>query len=77
MAELITQFRIEMTGINAWWLMGSFDYNARIVVECMEPGLRRDIVVAGEHRLIEAKGLAGRPWQPPIATVDYTTEPYV
>ncbi|KAI1440518.1 hypothetical protein F5Y02DRAFT_343565 [Annulohypoxylon stygium] len=71
------QFRIEMTGINAWWLMGSFDYNARIVVECMEPGLRRDIVVAGEHRLIEAKGLAGRPWQPPIATVDYTTEPYV
>ncbi|KAI1086785.1 hypothetical protein F5B19DRAFT_110533 [Rostrohypoxylon terebratum] len=70
------QSRIEMAGINAWILMATFDFNARIVVECMEPGLRRDVIVGGEERLVEPKELAGPSEEPLAAASDFMIEPY-
>ncbi|KAI1459818.1 hypothetical protein F4805DRAFT_418765 [Annulohypoxylon moriforme] len=67
--------RIEMAGINAWVLMSTFDYNARIVVECLEPEMKTDIVVDGERRVIKPYALAGPYERPSIAEEDYCTEP--
>ncbi|KAI2467627.1 hypothetical protein F4781DRAFT_305771 [Annulohypoxylon bovei var. microspora] len=65
------QSRIEMAGINAWVLMSTFDYNARIAVECIEPEMKTEIVVDGQRRTIKPYALAG-PIDPPlVAEPDY------
>ncbi|KAI0881393.1 uncharacterized protein GGS22DRAFT_173085 [Annulohypoxylon maeteangense] len=71
------QARIEMTGINAWVLMSAFDYNGRIVVECLEPEMKANIVVDGARRTIKPYALAGPLNGPQIADADYCTEPLV
>ncbi|KAI0106796.1 hypothetical protein F4814DRAFT_429043 [Daldinia grandis] len=65
------QYRIEMTGINAWVLMATFDYNARISVECVEPGVKTDIVVDGRRRVVTPDDLAGSPTPQQVAADDY------
>lgn len=64
------QFRIEMTGINAWVLMATLDYNARITVELMPDD---DIYVAmdGKRKRFVPYDLAGPTDQPPLAPVDW------
>ncbi|KAI1206956.1 uncharacterized protein F4807DRAFT_436481 [Annulohypoxylon truncatum] len=69
--------RIEMAGINAWVLMSTFSYNARIVVECIEPEMKTDIVVDGQRRTIKPFELAGPRYPPLIAAADYCVDPQV
>ncbi|KAI1372383.1 hypothetical protein F4677DRAFT_432724 [Hypoxylon crocopeplum] len=65
------QYRVEMTGINAWTLMATFDFNARIAVEALEPETRFEVVVDGQRRLLKPYDLAGPFERPPIANSDY------
>ncbi|KAI5857413.1 hypothetical protein GGS23DRAFT_348607 [Durotheca rogersii] len=65
------QFRIEMAGINAWVLMATFDFNARIAVECVMPDRRNEIVADGRRRILKPDDLAGRKPAPPLADKDY------
>ncbi|KAI1474179.1 hypothetical protein F4774DRAFT_401586 [Daldinia eschscholtzii] len=65
------QYRIEMAGINAWVLMATFDYNARITVECIEPDFKSDVVADGKHHIIKPFSLAGPYEAPEMATDDY------
>ncbi|OTA57404.1 hypothetical protein K449DRAFT_386303, partial [Hypoxylon sp. EC38] len=65
------QNRIEMAGINAWVLMATFDFNARIAVECTVPEEKTEVVADGKRRIIQPYDLAG-PYDPPIlAEADY------
>ncbi|KAK6949706.1 hypothetical protein Daesc_009790 [Daldinia eschscholtzii] len=65
------QYRIEMAGINAWVLMATFDYNARVTVECIEPDFKSDVVADGKHHIIKPFSLAGPYEAPEMATDDY------
>ncbi|KAI1652565.1 hypothetical protein F4813DRAFT_377641 [Daldinia decipiens] len=69
------QYRVEMTGINAWVLMAAFDYNARIAVECVEPNIKTEVVVDGRRRLITPKNLAGSPIPPNVSADNYLLPP--
>ncbi|KAI1748877.1 hypothetical protein F4782DRAFT_533996 [Xylaria castorea] len=65
------QQRIELTGINAWTLMASLDYNARITVEALLPNTRTEVVADGKKKFIYNYDLAGPFEEPPIASHDY------
>ncbi|KAI0099988.1 hypothetical protein F4776DRAFT_522549 [Hypoxylon sp. NC0597] len=66
------QYRVEMTGINAWLLMATFDFNARIAVECTIPEVKTEVVADGKRRIIQPYDLAG-PYDPPaLAEADYS-----
>ncbi|KAL7620159.1 hypothetical protein AAE478_009152 [Parahypoxylon ruwenzoriense] len=69
------QNRVEMGGINAWVLMATFDFEARIAVECMEPGRRTEVVADGQRRLLKNYDLCGPYWEPPVAPEDYNLDP--
>ncbi|KAI0599098.1 hypothetical protein F4775DRAFT_552894 [Biscogniauxia sp. FL1348] len=69
------QQRVEMTGINAWVLMASFDYNARLVVEALMPGERSEVTANGAKRLVYAYDLAAPFREPLIASYDYLLPP--
>ncbi|KAI0144434.1 hypothetical protein GGR57DRAFT_494881 [Xylariaceae sp. FL1272] len=63
--------RIEMTGINAWQLMASFDYNARIAVESISRNHRINIVADGKKKYLYNMNLAGPFGEQLIADYDY------
>ncbi|KAI3322774.1 hypothetical protein HD806DRAFT_523078 [Xylariaceae sp. AK1471] len=65
------QQRIEMTGINAWILMSTFDYNARIAVEAIQPNTQTEVAVDGNRKYLYPYDLAGPYNDPPIAAYDY------
>ncbi|KAI0466261.1 hypothetical protein F4859DRAFT_331143 [Xylaria cf. heliscus] len=65
------QQRVELTGINAWTLMASLDYNARISVEALLPNTRTEVAVDGKKKFIYNYDLAGPYNEPPIASYDY------
>ncbi|KAH8160373.1 hypothetical protein CIB48_g7880 [Xylaria polymorpha] len=65
------QQRVELAGINAWTLMASLDYNARITVETVLPNVRTEVAADGEKRFIYNYDLAGPFHEPPIASYDY------
>ncbi|KAI1810794.1 hypothetical protein GGS20DRAFT_579588 [Poronia punctata] len=65
------QMRIEMTGISAWSLMATFDYNARISVEAIQPNTRTEVVANGEKKYLYNYDLAGNPDEALIASPDY------
>ncbi|KAI0544811.1 hypothetical protein F4679DRAFT_511453 [Xylaria curta] len=65
------QHRIELTGINAWVLMASLDYNARITVEALLPNTRTEVAADGKKKFIYNYDLAGPFTEPPIASYDY------
>ncbi|KAI0380285.1 hypothetical protein F5Y04DRAFT_257850 [Hypomontagnella monticulosa] len=65
--------RVEMTGICAWVLMASFNYDARIAVERLDPDGQTEVVMDGERKMIPNYDLAG-PFQQPdswFADKDY------
>ncbi|KAI1401733.1 hypothetical protein F4819DRAFT_457062 [Hypoxylon fuscum] len=68
------QARVEMTGINAWVLMSSVDFNARIAVECIEPGEPFEVVVDGNRRGLVPYDLAGPYHGPPLGDRNYLLE---
>ncbi|KAI1800341.1 hypothetical protein F4811DRAFT_539676 [Daldinia bambusicola] len=65
------EYRIEMAGINAWVLMATFDYNARIAVECVEPEFKADVVADGRRLTLKPFNLAGPYVAPLVAADDY------
>jgi hypothetical protein len=65
------QQRVEMTGINAWVLMSTFDYNARIGVEAIQPNTLTEVAVDGKKKYLYPFDLAGPFREPPIAPYDY------
>ncbi|KAI1736094.1 hypothetical protein F4680DRAFT_461365 [Xylaria scruposa] len=65
------QHRVELTGINAWVLMASLDYNARITVEALLPNTRTEVAADGKKKFIYNYDLAGPFKEPPIASHDY------
>lgn len=65
------QQRVELTGICAWILMASLDYNARIAVEAILPDTRWDVTSNGEKKHLRPYDLAGSYTEPPIASHDY------
>ncbi|TRX91566.1 hypothetical protein FHL15_007571 [Xylaria flabelliformis] len=65
------QQRIELTGINAWVLMASLDYNARVTVEALLPNTRTEVACDGKKKFIYNYDLAGPFTEPPIASYDY------
>ncbi|KAI1823287.1 hypothetical protein F4861DRAFT_338707 [Xylaria intraflava] len=65
------QQRVEMAGINAWILMASFDFNARIVVEAILPSTRTVVVANGKKRVLSNYDLAGPEDDQHIASWDY------
>lgn len=64
------QFRIEMTGICAWMLMATLDYEARIAVEVIPP-TDIEIMSDGTRKLIAPYDLAGPFEFPPFAPKDW------
>ncbi|KAI1137322.1 hypothetical protein F5Y05DRAFT_85954 [Hypoxylon sp. FL0543] len=65
------QYRVEMAGINAWLVMASFDFNARITVEAVMPEVKSEVVADGERRMVQPYDLAGPYEAPPLAAEDY------
>ncbi|KAI0400092.1 hypothetical protein F4802DRAFT_586461 [Xylaria palmicola] len=65
------QIRVEMTGINAWVLMASLDYDARITVESILPNTYTEVVCDGKKKFLHNYDLAGPYDEPPIASHDY------
>ncbi|KAI1074828.1 hypothetical protein F5B20DRAFT_422888 [Whalleya microplaca] len=64
------QQRIEMAGINAWVLMASFDFNARIAVEAIQEK-RFDVTANGVKRQLQPYDLCGPYHEPLFAPTDY------
>ena len=64
------QFRVEMAGINAWILMATLDFNARITVESIVADVY-EVVSNGKRRLVHPYDLAGPAEQPPLAPSDW------
>ncbi|KAI8964680.1 hypothetical protein F5Y11DRAFT_355537 [Daldinia sp. FL1419] len=71
------QQRIEMTGINAWVLMATFDYNARICVQSIDPDIKSDVVADGQRRVIKPFDLAGPSKEPYLGGDDYALHPQI
>ncbi|KAI0538703.1 hypothetical protein GGR58DRAFT_512842 [Xylaria digitata] len=69
------QERIEMTGINAWVLMASMDYNARITVEAMQPNTVVEVAANGKKKYVHAYDLSGPLQESPISANDYFLPP--
>ncbi|KAI0810112.1 hypothetical protein GGR55DRAFT_689281 [Xylaria sp. FL0064] len=69
------QQRIEMTGINAWTLMASLEYNARISVEAISPDTVTEVAVDGIKKHVRPYDLAGPFDEPPLAASDYFLPP--
>lgn len=67
------QFRVEMTGICAWALMATLDYEARIAVERM-PDDHIPVVLDGRRNRIPPHDLVGPNRQPPLAAPDWTLD---
>ncbi|CAJ2499627.1 Uu.00g024800.m01.CDS01 [Anthostomella pinea] len=70
--------RVEMTGINAWMVMASFDFNARIAIENVLPNVQTKLAVNGKHRIIVPFDLAGTFTDtslPPIDLLSLPTPP--
>ncbi|KAI0002350.1 hypothetical protein F4779DRAFT_631046 [Xylariaceae sp. FL0662B] len=65
------QQRVEMTGINAWVLMATFDYNARIAVECIPPNGKFVVRSDGVRRAVQPFDLCGPHQEPLLAETDY------
>ncbi|KAI1174841.1 hypothetical protein F4777DRAFT_588952 [Nemania sp. FL0916] len=65
------QQRVEMTGICAWILMASLDYNARVTVEAILPNSQIEIASDGKKRYVYPYDLCGPYDEPPIAPRDY------
>ncbi|KAH9908853.1 hypothetical protein F4778DRAFT_714233 [Xylariomycetidae sp. FL2044] len=68
------QQRIEMAGINAWMLMSSLDYDARIAVERIPPRTPFEVMMDGEKRLVYPYDLAGPFEKQTIANADYVLD---
>ncbi|KAI1347127.1 hypothetical protein F5Y01DRAFT_319091 [Xylaria sp. FL0043] len=69
------QQRIEMTGINAWTLMASLEYNARISVEAISPDTVTEIAADGIKKYVRPYDLASPVDEPPLAALDYFLPP--
>ncbi|KAI1499000.1 hypothetical protein F5X99DRAFT_391367 [Biscogniauxia marginata] len=69
------QQRVEMTGINAWVLMATFDYNARVSVESILPNNRTMVTANGPKRMVVPYDLAAQFDDPPISSYDYLLPP--
>ncbi|KAK5635603.1 hypothetical protein RRF57_011315 [Xylaria bambusicola] len=69
------QQRVEMTGINAWMLMSSLDYNARISVEAILPNTITEVAADGRKRWVEPYDLAGPFDEPQISADDFFLPP--
>ncbi|OTB02722.1 hypothetical protein M426DRAFT_264324 [Hypoxylon sp. CI-4A] len=69
------EHRIEMAGINAWVLMATFDYNARVTVEALVPNDENDVVVDGKRRVLMPYDLAGPTKPVLISENDYAIHP--
>ncbi|KAI0411090.1 hypothetical protein F5X98DRAFT_64407 [Xylaria grammica] len=69
------QQRVEMAGINAWILMASSDFNARVTVEAMLPNTLTEVAVDGEKKFVRPYDLAGPFVEPAIAAPDYLLPP--
>ncbi|RWA09089.1 hypothetical protein EKO27_g6006 [Xylaria grammica] len=69
------QQRVEMAGINAWILMASSDFNARVTVEAMLPNTLTEVAVDGEKKFVRPYDLAGPFIEPAIAAPDYLLPP--
>ncbi|KAI1432553.1 hypothetical protein GGR50DRAFT_688860 [Xylaria sp. CBS 124048] len=65
------QQRVELTGINAWVLMASLDYDARITVEAILPSTETAVVADGKMKMLINYDLAGPCTQPSLASWDY------
>ncbi|KAI2622331.1 hypothetical protein GGR54DRAFT_598126 [Hypoxylon sp. NC1633] len=65
------QYRVEMAGINAWVLMGAFDFNARIAVECIPAEANMEVVADGIRRVVKPYDLASSMKTPGPAAEDY------
>jgi hypothetical protein len=65
------QQRVEMTGINAWILMASFDFNARIAIESIQSNTTIEVASDGKKKLLYPYDLAGPYDEPPISDYDY------
>ncbi|KAI2638423.1 hypothetical protein GGS21DRAFT_488507 [Xylaria nigripes] len=65
------QLRVELTGINAWVLMASLDYDARISVEAILPDTRTEVVADGNKKVLCNYDLAGPYDEPKLASWDY------
>lgn len=65
------QQRVEMTGINAWLLMSTLDYNARIVVEALPVNTLTEVAADGDKKYLYNYDLAGPYEDPPLAAWDY------
>ncbi|KAI6082302.1 hypothetical protein F4821DRAFT_247553 [Hypoxylon rubiginosum] len=63
--------RVEMTGIAAWVLMATHQWNARIALECMEPNLGYQVVVDGDLRVFKPSAIFPSRPKPPFAAEDY------
>ncbi|KAI1098554.1 hypothetical protein F4804DRAFT_324404 [Jackrogersella minutella] len=62
------QYRIEMAGINSWTLMSTFNYEARITVELIAPGVKTDVIADGRRRWVRPTDLSGLTNRPDIAS---------
>ncbi|KAI0390787.1 hypothetical protein F5Y17DRAFT_41968 [Xylariaceae sp. FL0594] len=63
--------RIEMSGIAAWSLMASFDFNARFSVEAIPAGQRIAVSHNARPAYLLPRDLTGPPYDPFIADPDY------
>ncbi|KAI0506663.1 hypothetical protein F5B22DRAFT_439226 [Xylaria bambusicola] len=69
------QQRVEMTGINAWMLMASLDYNARISVEAILPNTITEVAADGVKKWVEPYDLAGPFDEPQLSADDFFLPP--
>ncbi|KAI0975206.1 hypothetical protein F4678DRAFT_469840 [Xylaria arbuscula] len=69
------QQRVELTGINAWILMASLEYDARITVEKMLTNTITEVAADGVKKYLRPYDLAGPFQEPPVSAPDYFLPP--
>ncbi|KAI1363314.1 hypothetical protein F5Y08DRAFT_245127 [Xylaria arbuscula] len=69
------QMRIEMTGINAFILMASLDFDARISVEAILPNTVTEVAADGVKKWVNNYDLAGPFHEPQLAANDFNLPP--
>ncbi|TGJ87541.1 hypothetical protein E0Z10_g1222 [Xylaria hypoxylon] len=69
------QQRVEMTGINAWILMASLRFDARITVEALQPNTVTEVAANGNKKYVHTYDLAGPFQEPPVSAPDYLLPP--
>lgn len=67
--------RVEMTGINAFILMASLDFDARISVEAILPNTMTEVAADGVKKWVRNYDLAGPFEEPQIAADDFLLPP--